>query len=235
MAEPGSVSATAGLRLQGRVAIVTGGGSGFGAGICAKFAAEGARVIVADQNLNAALDVVAGIGIAARALRVDVTQAADVRLMFDAAEHHFGGVDILVNAARAGRASPMPQTLEALPEDEFDRRHAVDMKTLFLALREGVPRFKARAKGPTGGVVLNITGAGPRRQQAWDAAGKAWMIAATGACAEELAISGIRVNALDAAGGPTPQDVAQVACYLCSDEASKITGACLKVGSLPGP
>ena len=77
------------MRLDGKVAIVTGGGSGFGAGICAKFVAEGARVIVADINLQAALDVVARLGSSARALRVDVSQAADVRLMFDAAEHQF--------------------------------------------------------------------------------------------------------------------------------------------------
>ena len=78
------------MRLQDKVAIVTGAASGFGAGIARKFVAEGARVIVADLNLQAALDLVAQLGTAARALRVDVSQAADVRTMFDAAEHHFG-------------------------------------------------------------------------------------------------------------------------------------------------
>ncbi len=87
------------MRLKGKVAIVTGGGSGFGAGIVAKFVAEGAQVVVADLNLQAALDVAAAAGPAARGLRVDVANAAEVRLMMEAAELHFGRIDILVNNA----------------------------------------------------------------------------------------------------------------------------------------
>ena len=100
------------MRLKDKVAIVTGGGSGFGAGICAKFVAEGAQVIVADLNLDAALDVAARLGAAARALRVDVADATDVRLMMEAAELHFGHLDILVNNAGVGH---LPQPLEDLP------------------------------------------------------------------------------------------------------------------------
>ena len=73
-------------RLDGKVAIVTGGGSGFGAGICSKFVAEGAQVVVADINLQGALDVAAALGPAARGVRVDVANASDVRLMMEAAE-----------------------------------------------------------------------------------------------------------------------------------------------------
>jgi 3-oxoacyl-[acyl-carrier protein] reductase len=244
------------MRLQDKVAVVTGGGSGFGAGICAKFVAEGARVIVADVNLEAALDVVARLGTAARALRVDVTRAPDVRLMLDAAEHHFGPLDILVNNAGIGHT---PQPLEGLAEEEFDRIHAVNMKSIYLAMREAVPRFKARRR--PGGVVLNIAstaGVSPRPRLAWYNASKGWVITATRACAVELAPFGIRVNALNPVAGETPllktfmgedtpemrakflatiplgrfstpEDLGNAACFLCSDEASMITGVCMEV------
>ncbi len=246
------------MRLNGKVAIVTGGGSGFGAGIARKFVAEGARVIVADINLQAALDVVATLGTPARALRVDVSQAADVRLMIDAAEHHFGPLDILVNNAGIGH---LPQPLEDLPEEEFDRLFAVNMKAIYLALREAVPRFKARRQDGIKGVVLNMAstaGVSPRPRLAWYNASKGWVITATRASAVELAPFGIRVNALNPVAGETPllktfmgedtpemrakflstiplgrfstpEDLGNAACYLCSDEASMVTGVCMEV------
>jgi 3-oxoacyl-[acyl-carrier protein] reductase len=246
------------MRLQDKVAIVTGGASGFGAGIARKFVAEGASVIVADLNLQAALDLVAQLGTAARALRVDVSDAADVRTMFDAAEHHFRGFDILVNNAGIGH---LPQPLESLPEQEFDRIFAVNMKSIYLAMHEAVPRFKARTKDGIKGVVLNIAstaGVSPRPRLAWYNASKGWVITATRACAVELAPHGIRVNALNPVAGETPllktfmgedtpemrakflstiplgrfstpEDLGNAACYLCSDEASMITGVCMEV------
>jgi 3-oxoacyl-[acyl-carrier protein] reductase len=246
------------MRLQDKVAIVTGGGSGFGAGIVRKFVSEGARVIVADINLEAALTVVAEVGTAARALRVDVTQAADVRSMVDAAEMHFGPLDILVNNAGMGH---LPQPLEGLPEDEFDRLFAVNMKSIYLAMCEVVPRFKARTHDGIKGVVLNMAstaGVSPRPRLAWYNASKGWVITATRANAVELAPFGIRVNALNPVAGETPmlktfmgedtpevrarflasiplgrfstpQDLGNAACFLCSDEASMLTGVCMEV------
>jgi 3-oxoacyl-[acyl-carrier protein] reductase len=242
------------MRLKDKVAIVTGGGSGFGAGICAKFVAEGAQVIVADLNLDAALDVAARLGAAARALRVDVSDATDVRLMMEAAELHFGHLDILVNNAGVGH---LPQPLEDLPEEQFDRITAVNMKAIYLAMREAVPRFKERRRG----VVLNIAstaGVSPRPRLAWYNASKGWVITATRATAVELAPFGIRVNALNPVAGETPmlktfmgedtpemrakflstiplgrfstpEDLGNAACFLCSDEASMITGVCMEV------
>ncbi|MEP7282645.1 MAG: glucose 1-dehydrogenase [Rubrivivax sp.] len=242
------------MRLAGKVAVVTGGGSGFGAGIVRKFVAEGAQVVVADVNLEAALDVAAMVGEHARALRVDVAVAADVRTMLEAAELHFGRLDILVNNAGIGH---VPQPLEALDEDAWDRITAVNMKAIYLAMREVVPRFKVAG----GGVVLNIAstaGVSPRPRLAWYNASKGWVITATRACAVELAPFGIRVNALNPVAGETPllktfmgedtpemrarflstiplgrfstpEDLGNAACFLCSDEASMITGVCMEV------
>jgi 3-oxoacyl-[acyl-carrier protein] reductase len=248
----------AGMRLKDKVAVVTGGGSGFGAGIVRKFVAEGAHVIVADIKLEAAMEVAAAVGSAARALHVDVRQAVDVRNMLDAAQQHFGALDILVNNAGIGH---LPQPLEGLPEDEFDRLFAVNMKAIFLAMREVVPRFKAKQTKGIKGVVLNMAstaGVSPRPRLAWYNASKGWVITATRATAVELAPFGIRVNALNPVAGETPllktfmgedtpevrarflasiplgrfstpEDLGNAACYLCSDEASMITGVCMEV------
>ena len=246
------------MRLKDKVAIVTGGGSGFGAGIVRKFVAEGAQVLIADLNLDGALDVAASVGPAARALRVDVSVAADVRTMMEAAELHFGRLDILVNNAGIGHR---PQPLEELPEDQFERLFAVNMKAIYLAMREVVPRFKAQNHGQGGGVVLNMAstaGVSPRPRLAWYNASKGWVITATRASAVELAPFGIRVNALNPVAGETPllatfmgedtpqmrakflstiplgrfstpEDLGNAACFLCSDEASMITGVCMEV------
>ena len=241
-------------RLKNKVAIVTGGGSGFGAGIVKKFVVEGAKVIVADMNFEAAQGVAASIGAAAHAVRIDVSVAADVRAMMEAAEKHFGSLDILVNNAGIGHK---PQPLEGLPEDEFDRLFAVNMKAIYLAMREVVPRFKQQKRG----VVLNMAstaGVSPRPRLAWYNASKGWVITATRAAAVELAPFGIRVNALNPVAGETPllatfmgedtpemrakflstiplgrfstpEDLGNAACFLCSDEASMITGVCMEV------
>ena len=246
------------MRLQDKVAIVTGAGSGFGAGIVRKFVAEGAQVLVADMNLQAALDVAASVGPAARALRVDVSVAADVATMMDAAQLHFGGLDILVNNAGVGH---LPQPLEDLPEDEFDRIFAVNMKAIYLAAKEAVPRMKARADKNKQAVILNMAstaGVSPRPRLSWYNASKGWVITATRTMAVELAPFGIRVVALNPVAGETPllktfmgedtpeirakflstipigrfsqpEDLGNAACFLCSDEASMITGVCLEV------
>ena len=247
-------------RMKDKVAIVTGGGSGFGAGIARKFVAEGAQVLVADMNLEAALAVAASVGPAARALRVDVSVAADVHAMVQAAEQHFGRLDILVNNAGV---THLPQPLEDVSEADFDRIVAVNMKAIYLAMREAVPRFKANAAGANGirGVVLNMAstaGVSPRPRLAWYNASKGWVITATRANAVELAPFGIRVVALNPVAGETPllksfmgedtpemrakflstipmgrfstpEDLGNAACFLCSDEASMITGICMEV------
>ena len=248
------------MRLKDKVAIVTGGGSGFGEGIVHKFVAEGAQVLIADRDLDNAQRVASAAGPAARALKIDVSLGADVRRMMDSAVQHFGRIDILINNAGV---SHLPQALEDVGEDDFDRITAVNMKAIYLALRDVVPRFKANAAGANGirGVVLNMAstaGVSPRPRLSWYNASKGWVITATRACAVELAPFGIRVVALNPVAGETPllktfmgedtpqmrakflstipigrfsqpADLGNAACFLCSDEASMITGVCMEV------
>ena len=240
------------MRLQGKAAIVTGGGSGFGEGIVRKFVAEGARVIVADRDAAAAKRVAGATG--SLALTVDVARADDAKRMVDAAFEHFGALDILVNNAGVGHR---PQPLEGLADDEFDRIVAVNMKAIYLAAREAVPRMKAAGRG----VILNMAstaGVSPRPRLTWYNASKGWVITAPRSMAVELAPFGIRVVALNPVAGETPllatfmggdtpevrakflatipigrfstpEDLGNAACFLCSDEASMITGVAMEV------
>ncbi|KQW35214.1 glucose 1-dehydrogenase [Rhizobacter sp. Root404] len=242
------------MRLEGKVAIVTGGGSGFGEGIATKFVAEGARVLIADRDAAGGARVATALGANARALQVDVAKAADVSAMVDAAQQHFGRLDILVNNAGV---SHLPQAMEDVSEDDFDRILAINVKAIYLAAKVVVPRFKARKSG----VILNVAstaGVSPRPRLSWYNASKGWVITATRAMAVELAPFGVRVVALNPVAGETPllktfmgedtpqmrakflatiplgrfstpQDMGNAACFLCSDEASMITGVAMEV------
>jgi 3-oxoacyl-[acyl-carrier protein] reductase len=242
------------MRLAGKVAVVTGAASGFGEGIARKFVAEGARVIVADRDGEGAERAAAALGTSASAVRADVTKGGDVKTMIEAAEQRFGAIDILVNNAGMGH---LPQPLEGLDEETFDRILALNVKSIYLAAREVVPRFKAKKQG----VILNVAstaGVSPRPRLAWYNASKGWVITATRAMAVELAPFGIRVVALNPVAGETPmlktfmgedtpemrakflstipigrfstpEDLGNAACFLCSDEASMITGVAMEV------
>lgn len=240
------------MRLQGKVAVVTGAGSGFGEGIAGRFAREGARVLVADINKAGAERVAGEIG--GLAAHADVSDGASVRAMLDYAEAELGHIDILVNNAGV---THLPAFMEDVSEEDFDRVFAVNCKSVYLGARALVPRFKARKAG----VILNIAstaGVSPRPRLNWYNASKGWMNTATRAMAVELAPFGIRVNALNPVAGETPllasfmgedtpemrakflstiplgrfstpTDLANAALYLCSDEASMITGVCMEV------
>jgi 3-oxoacyl-[acyl-carrier protein] reductase len=242
------------MRLEGKIAIVTGAASGFGEGIAKKFVAEGAKVVIADRDGAGAERVAQALGGAALGVRADVTVAADVEAMVAAAADRFGGLDILVNNAGMGH---LPQPLEDLAEDDFDRILAVNVKAIYHAARAVVPRFKAQKRG----VILNIAstaGVSPRPRLTWYNASKGWVITATRSMAVELAPFGIRVCALNPVAGETPmlktfmgedtpeirarflatipigrfstpEDLGNAACFLCSDEASMITGVAMEV------
>src|SRR5580704_9954641 len=241
-------------RLAGKVAIVTGAASGFGAGIAAQFVAEGAKVVIADLNGEGAQALAAELGGAAQGVRADVSRDADVAALAEAALAFGGRIDILVNNAGVGQG---PQSLETVSEAEFDRLFAVNAKSVYLTARHIVPAMKTAKSG----AILNIASTGgvsPRPNLTWYNASKGWMITATRAMAVELAPFGIRVNAINPVAGETPllatfmgedtpeirakflasipigrfstpQDIAAAASFLCSDEASMITGVALEV------
>jgi 3-oxoacyl-[acyl-carrier protein] reductase len=186
------------MRLKDKTAIVTGAASGFGAGIARRFAAEGARVMVADLNEAGATALAGEIGGLAQA--VDVARDASVREMAEAALAAFGRVDILVNNAGI---THLPMPMEEVSEEEFDRVLAVNAKSVYLTARHLVPAMKAAGRG----AILNIAstaGVSPRPRLNWYNASKGWMITATRAMAIELAPFGVRVNALNPVAGDTP-------------------------------
>ena len=125
------------MRLEGKTAIVTGAGSGFGAGIAQQFAAEGATVMVADINLDAAQAIAEPLG--ATAQHVDVARDASVAQMIGAAQALWGRIDILVNNAGI---THLPQAMEQVSEAEFDQVFAVNAKSVFLTARHLVPLLK---------------------------------------------------------------------------------------------
>jgi len=242
------------MRLEGKRAIVTGGASGFGAGIVKKFIDEGARVMIADINVNAADDYAEVLGWAAVARQTDVTRDASVADMVDAALAEFGGIDILVNNAGV---SHQPAALDEIPEDDFDRVLAVNAKSVYLTAKHVVPEMRKKRAG----AILNIAstaGVSPRPRLSWYNASKGWMITATKSMAVELAPAGVRVNAINPVAGETPllktflgedtpemrqkflstiplgrfsqpEDIGNAACYLCSDEAAMVTGVAMEV------
>jgi len=242
------------MRLQGKTAIVTGGASGFGAGVARKFAAEGARVMVADINDEGAEKIAEEIGNGAIAQHCNVADAASVKAMCDKAFETFGTLDIMVNNAGL---THLPAPLETISEEDFDRVMAVNMKSIYYTSRLVVPHMKANGTGN----ILNMAstaGVSPRPNLNWYNASKGWVITATRTMAVELAPSGIRVNALNPVAGETPmisqfmgedtpemrakflstiplgrfstpEDIGNAACYLCSDEASMVTGVTMQV------
>lgn len=242
------------MRLEGKSAIVTGGASGFGAGIVRKFVSEGARVMIADINADAATAYADEIGDAAMAQLVDVSSGDSVKQMADTALAAFGKVDILVNNAGV---THLPAALEEVSEADFDRVLAVNVKSVYLTAKHLVPAMKNRGAG----CFLNVAstaGVSPRPRLNWYNASKGWMITATKTMAVELAPSGIRVNAINPVAGETPllktfmgedtpeirakflstipigrfstpEDMGNAACYLCSDEASMVTGVAMEV------
>ena len=242
------------MRLKGKTAIVTGGASGFGEGIVRKFLDEGARVVIADINIDAANRLADEVGKDAIAVYVDVTSGASVELLRTDIKKSFDRIDIVINNAGV---THLPAALDEVSEEDFDRVFAVNCKSVYLMARTFIPDMKARKAG----VILNIAstaGVSPRPNLNWYNSSKGWMNTATKTMAVELASFGIRVNAVNPVAGETPllpsfmggdtpelrqkflstiplgrfstpEDIANASCYLCSDEASMITGVCMEV------
>ncbi|KAI9367741.1 hypothetical protein BJX61DRAFT_527107 [Aspergillus egyptiacus] len=239
-------------RLQGKVAIVTGGGSGFGAAIATRFAEEGAKVIIADINTEGGEKVASSNADSLVFQRVDVTSVDDWKTVVDLAFSKFGRLDVLIN--NAGTSYRNKPTLE-VTESEWERVFNVNVKSVFYGAQAVIARFIEQGQG---GSVINISSTGatrPRPGLVWYNASKGAVSNATKGLAAEYGPYNIRVNTVSPLLSGTglfsmftgmedtpenrekfignvplgrltdPADVANMCLYLASDEGAFVNGA----------
>jgi NAD(P)-dependent dehydrogenase (short-subunit alcohol dehydrogenase family) len=240
-------------RLAGKVALVTGGGSGIGRESSLLFAAQGARVLVADRNAKAGEATAAAIAQAggeARAVACDVARGADVEAAVAAAERHFGALHVLFNNAGifpAQDGSPVDT-----PEDVFDLVMNVNLKGVFLGCKFGIPALLRAGGGSIVNTASFVAVMGAATSQIAYTASKGGVLAMTREIAVEYARQGIRANSLCPGPVNTPllaeflaapaararrfvhipmgrlaeaSEIAQAALFLASDESSYVTGS----------
>ena len=242
------------MRLKGKTALVTGAAQGFGFGIAETFAREGARVAVLDINGDKAKDAAKAIGRRAFAVTCDVGKAKSVDKAVEKILAKVGRLDIVVNnAGTTHRNKPMTE----VTEEEFDRIFAVNVKSIYLMARATVPHFRQHGGGVILNIG-STAGVRPRPGLTWYNGSKGAANLISQSMAVELAPDKIRVNAIAPVAGETPllatfmgedtperraqftasipwgrfstpQDIANAALFLCSDEADMVTGSVLAV------
>jgi NAD(P)-dependent dehydrogenase (short-subunit alcohol dehydrogenase family) len=236
--------------LEGKVAVITGAGSGMGRASAEVFVREGASVLAADIS-GRQEETAKALGDAVVPFQVDVADEASVEAMFAAALEAFGKVDAVLNVAGIGAASPLADTTL----DEYERVMAVNLKGVMLGTKHGI-----RTMLPTGGgAILNWSSTGgmnaSRLPTSVYSAAKAGVISFTKAAAIEYGTQGIRANAIcpgfietEMSGGKgaaerfpalvqgsalqrggQPEEVAELASFLASDRARFITGAVIPI------
>ena len=241
------------MRLKGKIALVTGAGSGIGKCIAETYVREGARVALADIDAEAAKSAARIIGNNTVALRCDVSKKADVAKAIEETVAAFGALDILINNAGATHINKPMLSIE---EEEYDRIFAVNVKGVFFACQAAVPALRKQG----GGVIINIgstAGLRPRPGLSAYNATKGAVHVLTKALAVELAPDGIRVCAIAPVATETPllpsflgpaegmrekfiatiplgrlaqpQDIADAALFLASTDAKFITGTIIEV------
>lgn len=242
------------MRLKGKTALVTGAAQGFGFGIAETFVREGARVAVLDINGDKAKEAAKAIGRKAFAVTCDVGKAKSVDKAVEKILAKVGRLDIVVNnAGTTHRNKPMTE----VTEEEFDRIFAVNVKSIYLMARATVPHFRQHGGGVILNIG-STAGVRPRPGLTWYNGSKGAANLISQSMAVELAPDKIRVNAIAPVAGETPllatfmgedtparraqftasipwgrfstpQDIANAALFLCSDEADMVTGSVLAV------
>ena len=242
------------MRLQDRVVVVTGGGSGIGRAICLRFAREGAAVVAADWEEDRARETAALVeaaGGAALAVCADVSQEADVAALADAGRARFGPVDILVNNAAISDGDDV----RTIGVDQWDRNLAIVLKSVFLCTKAVLPGMIEQRRGSVVNIA-SVNGQAALGGEPYSAA-KAGVINLTKNLAIKYGQYGVRANAIAPGTVQTPiwqarvaqvpdiferlaawyplgrvgqpEDIANAALFLASDEASWITGTVLNV------
>ena len=242
------------MRLENKTAVVTGAASGLGKAIVEKFLEEGSKVIIVDINEDAGRELSEKLGSSTLAVSADVGDANSIENLKKSLTESFKKVDIVVNNAGV---THLPTPLDEVTEEDFDRVFRVNCKSVYLMAKAFVPNMKSQGSGSILNIA-STAGVSPRPNLNWYNSSKGWMNTATRTMAVELAPFGLRVNAVNPVASETPllasfmgedtpemrqkflstiplgrfaqpEDIANAACYLSSDEASMVTGVCMQV------
>src|SRR6201997_1890179 len=179
-------------RLEGKVCVITGAGGGMGADAAVRFAEEGALVVVADVDGDAAGRVASEVG--GLAVQVDVADETSVKAMYDAADERFGGIDVLYN--NAGISPADDASILDTELDAWERVQAVNTRGVYLCCKHGIPYLLERGSGSVINVASFVALVGAATSQISYAASKGAVLSMTRELAVQFARQNVRVNAL---------------------------------------